>query len=102
MEYLFCLRPNLWLVNTQNGPMFDASYFKVLVWGKGLSICHPTPCILKSRCLTVSMNTTLELTQLCFVVFSVVIIIPHGQTLLFSPGGENTEYIISPSIYLGG
>lgn len=61
------------------GLSFHASYFKILAWGKGLSICHPMPFILKIRCLTVSMNTALELVRLRFVVFSVVIIIPHGQ-----------------------
>ena len=54
------------------------------------------------RRFTVSMSVALELMQMYFVVFSVVIIVPHVQNLLFPPGGENTEYTISPSIYLGG
>lgn len=41
-----------------------------------------------------SMSMTLELKQMHSVAFM--------QNLLFSPEGENTEYNVSPSIYLGG
>lgn len=54
------------------------------------------------RRFVVSMSMALELMQMCFVVFSVLTVIPQMQNLLFPPGGENTEYTISPSIYLGG